>query len=137
MTPPKREPDIEVRGFRLWRAEKGEKVEDYGTPLLTINYDEGEEMHESRSYDAIVPGYSLLVMCKKKGNEYWWAVKGKRPDGTGFVKTKEMGPLSLEEYEKELARLEGVFAFLFDTTNPLVTLGKHYNLYMGKQRSEV
>ena len=62
---PKREPDVETLGFRLWKAEKGE---DYGKALLEINYDEGEEMHESRAYNSpqvlpppLVTGYSLFA----------------------------------------------------------------------------
>lgn len=123
---PEREPDVETRGFKLWK----EKAEDYGDALLTINYDQGEEMYESRSYNAFIPGYSLLVLAKRKADQYWWAVKGKRPDGSTFIKTEVQGPLSLEEYQEGLAELELVFSPLFDTTNPLVTPGKHYNLYI-------
>lgn len=133
MTRPKREPDVETRGFRLWKEVKGE---DYGGALLTVKYNEGEEIHESRSYLAFILGYTLLVLSKKKGNQYWWAVKGKRPDGTAFLTTNLRGPLSLEEYEKQIAEFERNFAFVFDTGNPLVTPGKHYNLYMRrKERS--
>lgn len=125
---PEREPDVETIGFRLWRAEKGG---NYGEALLEINYDEGEEMHESRAYDSpVVIGYSLLALSKKKGEQYWVAIKGKRPTGEGFIRTEVKGPLSLEEYEKLIRRLEEVFASLFDTANPLVTPGKTYNLYM-------
>lgn len=124
---PEREPDVETRGFRLW---KGEKAEDYGGTLLTVNYDQGEEMHESRSYNAFILGYSLLVLCKRRGDQYWWAVKGKRPDGSTFITTNIRGPLSLEEYEKQLAEFERNFAFAFDVANPLVTPGKHYSLYV-------
>lgn len=104
--------------------------------LLTVNYDEGEEFHESRSYSAFILGYSLLVLSKKKDDQYWWAVKGKRPDGTGFIRTNIRGPMSLHEYEKQLAEFERLFAFLFDIANPLITPGKHYNLYIRKQRPE-
>lgn len=129
--PPKRAPDVETRGFRLWK----EKPEGYtGDPLLTINYGIGEEMHESRSYAAIVPGYSLLVLVKRKGDQYWWAVKAKRPDGSTIVKTDVRGPLTLAEYEKNLAEFERDFAPLFDIKNPLVTPGKHYNLYMNAKQ---
>lgn len=125
---PEREPDVETRGFKLWK----EKAEDYGGALLTVNYDQGEEMHESRSYNAFILGYSLLVLAKRKGEQYWFAVKGKRPDGSTFIRTNDvMGPLTLAEYEKKLTEFERNFAFLFDTTNPLVTPGKHYNLYVG------
>lgn len=44
---PKREPDVETMGFRLWEVKKGE---NYGEGLLEINYDKGEEVHESRVY---------------------------------------------------------------------------------------
>jgi len=47
------------------------------------------------------------------------------------------GPLSLEEYEELIRRVEEDFAPLFDTANPLVTPGKTYNLYMrGKKERE-
>ena len=125
---PKREPDVETPGFRLWKAEKRE---DYGKALLEINCDEGEEMHESRAYNSLlITGYSLLVLSKKKGEQYWVAMKSKRPTGEGFIGTGVEGPLSLEEYEELIRKLEGWFAPLFDTANPLVTPGKAYNLYM-------
>ncbi|MBA7665635.1 hypothetical protein ES703_73709 [subsurface metagenome] len=131
---PKREPDVETLGFRLWKAEKGE---DFGKalPLLKINGDKGEEVHESRVYHSpLITGYTLLVFSKKKDEQYWVAMKGKRPTGEGFIRTEVQGPLSLEEYEKLIRRVEEVFAPLFDTANPLVTPGKHYNLYMKKIR---
>ncbi len=122
---PEREPDVETPGFRLWKAEKRE---DYGKPLLEIN--EGEELHESRAYNSpLVTGYSLLILSKKKGEQYWVAMKVKRPTGEGFMVTEARGPLSLEEYEELVRRLEEGFAPLFDTANPLVTPGKTYNLY--------
>lgn len=123
---PKREPDVETIGFRLWRVEKGE---DYGEALLEIN--EGEELHESRVYNSpLITGYSLLVLSKRKGEQYWVAIKGKRPTGAGFIRTEVKGPLSLEEYQELIRRVEETFAPLFDTANPLVTPGKSYNLYM-------
>ncbi len=131
---PKREPDVETLGFRLWRAEKGE---NYGEALLEINFDEGEEMHESRAYDSPpVIGYSLLVLSKKKDKQYWVAIKGKRPTGEGFIRTEVKGPLSLEEYEELIRRVEEGFAPLFNTANPLVTPGKTYNLYMRGRRGK-
>ena len=127
---PEREPDVETKGFRLWKVEK-DKGKDYGTPLLTVNYDEGEELHESRDYTSLFPpGYSLLILAKRKGEQYWFAVKGKRPNGSTFITTEVQGPLSLEEYHKQLVKLELGFSPLFNTTNPLVTPGKHYNLYV-------
>lgn len=130
---PKREPDVEATGFRIWTGEKGK---DYGKALIEIH--EGEEVHESRVYQSpIVAGYSLLVFSKRKDKQYWVAVKGKRPNGVGFLSTEVKGPLSLEEYQEVVRRVEQAFALLFDTANPLVTPGKHYNLYMGrKKRSE-
>ncbi|MBA7694857.1 hypothetical protein ES703_103472 [subsurface metagenome] len=131
---PKRAPDVETMGFRLWEAKK---EEDYGEALLEISYDKGEEMHESRVYNSpLVIGYSLLVLSKKKGEQYWVAVKGKRPAGEGFIRTEVKGPLSLEEYEELVRRVEEGFAPLFDTASPLVTPGKTYNLYMRKRKTE-
>jgi len=128
---PKREPDVETRGFKLW---KGEKAEDYGGALLTVNYDDGEEMHESRSYNSPFCGHSLLIMAKRKGEQYWMAMKGKRPDGATFITTKVKGPLTMEEYQEELGKFERNFGFLFDTANPLVTPGRHYNLYFRRSK---
>ena len=123
---PKREPDVETTGFRLWRAKEGEV--DYRGALLEIN--EGEEIHESRAYNSpLITGYSLLILSKKKGEQYWAAVKGKRPTGEGFIQTEAQGPLSLEEYEELVRKMEEFFAPLFDIANPLVTPGKHYHLY--------
>lgn len=131
---PKREPDVETLGFRLWKAEEGEY---YGKALLKINYVEGEELHESRVYNSpLVSGYSLLVLSKKKGEQYWVAMKGKRPSGEGFIRSGVQGPLSLEEYEELIRKVEEGFAPLFDTANPLVTPGKSFHLYMRGKRKQ-
>ena len=127
---PKREPDVETTGFRLWRVKKGG---DYRGTLLAIN--EGEEIHESRAYNSpLITGYSLLVLSKKKGDQYWVAMKSKRPTGESFTQTEVQGPLSLEEYEELIRRMEKAFTPLFDTANPLVTPGKHFMLYMRGRR---
>jgi len=132
---PEREPDVETLGFRLWEAKEGE---DYGQALLKINGDAGEEVHESRAYSSpLVVGYNLLILSKKKGDQYWAAIKGKRPTGGGFIRTEVRGPLSLEEYEELVRKVEEFFAPLFDTANPLVTPGKVYMLYMkGRKRKD-
>ena len=132
---PDREPDVETIGFRLWETKKGE---DYGEALLEIC--EGEELHESRAYNShLLAGYSLLVLSKKKGEQYWFAIKGKRPTGEGFIRTEVRGHFSLKEYEEQVGKVEENFAPIFDTANPLVTPGKSYNLYMmgkiGKTKS--
>ena len=131
---PTREPDVETPGFRLWKTKKGE---NYGNPLMEINYGEGEDMHESRAYNSpLVTGYSLLILSKKKGKQYWGAMKGKRPTGEGFFRTEVQGPLSLEEYEELIRGVEENFTPLFDTANPLVTPGKHFSLYVRRRRKE-
>lgn len=132
-----REPDVETPSFSLWKTEPGE-IEDKSS-LITINYDAGEEMHETRIYRAIFQvGYELLVLAKKRGDEYWFAVKGKRPSGHTFIKTSVEGPMSLKEYKRQMSRLELVFGLLFDVENPQITPGEYYNVYArGAQRQKL
>lgn len=123
-----REPDVITPAFNIWQKIEGDP--DF-SPLITIDVASGEEIHEARIYSATaVPGYELLVLAKKKGDKYWFAVKGKRPNGRTFIKTGLQGPMSLDEYHSWIAKLERNFGFLFDTENPQVTPGKHYMVYM-------
>ena len=123
-----REPDVVTPAFKIWRRIEGDP--DF-SPLVKIDGAAGEEIHESRLYLATaVPGYELLVMAKKKEEKYWFAVKGKRPNGSTFIKTGLQGPMSLDEYHGWITKLERNFSFLFDTTNPQVTPGRHYMVYM-------
>jgi hypothetical protein len=126
-----REPDVDTPNFMIWKGKEGDPAT---SPLITIDIDAGEEMHEARLYRSLLmPGYELLIMTKRRGDSYWFAAKGKRPDGLTFVKTELRGPVSLEDYQSEVAQLEASFGIIFDTSHPQVTPGRHYMTYFKKK----
>ena len=127
-----REPDVDTPAFMIWKKKEGDP--DNLSPLITIN--DGEEIHESRLYRAIVvPGYELLILAKKRKDSYWFAVKGKGPDGKTFIKTTEKGPMNFRDYQNEISKLEALFSGLFDVENPQITPGRHYMTYLKKNSS--
>ena len=127
--PFEREPDVETPAFDLWKASPEES--EGKSALITVDFSAGEEMYEGRLYRSFVPSdYELLILAKKKGDEYWFAIKGKRPTGHTFIKTQVQGPLSLEAYNNKISKIEAGFAIAFDVQHPQITPGKHYNLYL-------
>lgn len=135
---PKRGPDIETPAFKLWQVMEEEKAEFRNVKaLITIDYGNGERMLESRLYPStIIDGYELLIISKvNKQGMIYMAVKLKRPDkSTALTAKASKCWLSQEEYAQKIRQVESNFAGLFDTSNPTIVPGKHYDLYITKGR---
>jgi len=130
MSYPNRPPDLDLPTFRIWK----EKVEDgdkFSGSAITLESDKGELVNESRVYNHLTSGYSILILSKRRDNRIWMVSRGKRGDGSTFMDAKKDRWLTEDEYEEEIDSLERSFSAIgFDTEHPTITSGKAYNVYL-------
>lgn len=133
---PDRQPDIETPSFRLWKVSKEEDEQRKRVRVtLSVNYDEGEEMYETRVYQGIL-GYRFFIGAKVRPDGMIYPVaKLDRPDGTTAVNGQKEW-ITGEEYKALIKRLEDALSPVMDIAHAVITLGKHYTLYVkGEKRS--
>jgi hypothetical protein len=129
-------PDVETKGFKLWKLKRAEGEElkdlDEESGVLTIDASKGETMYESRVYDGAVEGYSVVILSKMRGDKVFMLIKGKRPDGEPFLSMQpKEGWLTKEEYTQKVKEFEEMASPIVDTANPRVTPGRLFELYAG------
>jgi len=124
------EDEVETPSFRI-SIPTDEEFSEYIKSPHILPLDKGEKVYEARSYPGLKEKVMLVILSKIRGDGMIMPlIKFKYPDRQSSFSTQSWS--TKEEYEKLVKGLEEHMSSLFDTANPIITPGRHINLYLSK-----
>lgn len=121
--------DVETPNFRI-STPTDEEFSKYIKSPHILTLDKGERVYEARGYPSRTEKVILVILSKIRDDGMIMPlIKFKYPDRVSSFGTEKWH--IKEEYEKVIRVVEEGMASEFDTANPMITPGRHINLYLG------
>lgn len=120
--------EIETPSFRV-SIPTDEEFSEYIKSPHVLPLDKGEKVYEARNYPSLKEKVILVIFSKiREDGMIMPLIKFRYPDRQSSFSTQKW--TTKEEYKELVKGLEDHMSSLFDTTNPVITPGRHMNLYL-------